>query len=299
MILEVHDGAVLFTERARSSTNSSTSTTASSDGVPATGIGLEAESETDELVEELANLSTGCQIDDYPSQEATFSVETTPQGLRCTEQVGQISSSAGIGKDGALAEETPTSQATVDKRRREARLPVETSGNKAEHALLVAALARVLTQLASLGQVRSQTRSPLPTGFHAVRAPQLSLHAYLDRIATYFLCSDECLVLSLVYIDRIMKLHPEFIVNTLSIHRLLATSITVAAKFFDDDFFANSYYSRVAGVKVQELNALEAKFLYLIEWRLHVPPEEFDQYKGHVLQAVQGTSFAPADCPQH
>jgi len=149
----------------------------------------------------------------------------------------------------------------------------------------VAALANVLTHLASLaGRPQRVTR------FHAVRAPQLSIHDYLTRIATYFQCSHECFVLGLVYIDRIVKIHPEFTICSLNIHRLLVTSVMLGAKFFDDVYYSNSYYAKVGGVRTQELNALEALFLRLIEWRLHVLPTEYEQYRNHVLTAVRGNS---------
>lgn len=147
----------------------------------------------------------------------------------------------------------------------------------------VAALANVLTHLASLaGRPQRVTR------FHAIRAPQLSIHDYLLRIGTYFQCSNECFVLSLVYIDRIVKLHPEFTICNLNIHRLLVTSVMLAAKFFDDVYYSNAYYAKVGGVRTQELNALEALFLRLIVWKLHVYPQEYEQYRNHVLMAVQG-----------
>lgn len=147
----------------------------------------------------------------------------------------------------------------------------------------VAALANVLTHLASLaGRPQRVTR------FHAIRAPQLSIHDYLMRIATYFQCSHECFVLALVYIDRIVKLHPEFTICNLNIHRLLVTSVMLAAKFFDDVYYSNSYYARVGGVRKQEMNALEKLFLHLIEYRLHVLPQEYEQYRNHVLTAVRG-----------
>jgi len=147
----------------------------------------------------------------------------------------------------------------------------------------VLALANVLQHMVSLaGRPQRVTR------FHAIRAPQLSIAEYLSRMTTYFQCSHECFVLALVYIDRIVKLHPEFTISLLNIHRLLVTSVMLAAKFFDDVYYSNSYYAKVGGVRTQELNVLEAQFLRLIEWKLHVLPQEYDQYRNHVLCAVRG-----------
>jgi len=153
----------------------------------------------------------------------------------------------------------------------------------------VLGLANVLTHLASI-----TGRPGRITRFHAVRAPELSIHDYLVRIATFFQCSPECFVLCLVYIDRLVKLHPEFSICNLSIHRLLVTSVMLAAKFFDDVYYPNSYYAKVGGVKTQELNSLEAQFLVMLDWRLHVMPQEYEQYRGQVTVAVQGGDVSRA-----
>eukprot|EP00929_Paragymnodinium_shiwhaense_P093157 TRINITY_DN53270_c0_g1_i1.p1 TRINITY_DN53270_c0_g1~~TRINITY_DN53270_c0_g1_i1.p1 ORF type:complete len:206 (+),score=24.01 TRINITY_DN53270_c0_g1_i1:296-913(+) len=145
-------------------------------------------------------------------------------------------------------------------------------------------LASVLEHLARVG-VRPQQRM---TTFHSVRPPPLTIHEYLNRIAKYFQCSNECYVLCLVYIDRVVKLHPEFSICDLNIHRLLMTAAMLAVKFFDDIYYSNAYYARVGGVRTREVNALEAQFLRLIDWRLHVTPQEYMQYRGHVYMALQG-----------
>mmetsp|Transcript_11066 Transcript_11066/g.20116 ORF Transcript_11066/g.20116 Transcript_11066/m.20116 type:complete len:221 (+) Transcript_11066:129-791(+) len=155
----------------------------------------------------------------------------------------------------------------------------------------VTALATVLTHLASARNGRPQR----VTKFHSIRAPNLSVHDYLLRIAKFFQCSHECFVLCLIYIDRIVKLHPEFTMCHLNIHRLLVTSVMLAVKFFDDVYYSNAYYAKVGGVRTKEVNALEAQFLKLIEWRLHVTPQEYDQYRAHVYTAVRGTAPGPEE----
>lgn len=149
--------------------------------------------------------------------------------------------------------------------------------------VFVSALAAVVSHLAAL-----TTHPTRVTRFHAIRAPNLSIHDYLRRIAKYFQCSNECFVLCLVYIDRIVKRHPEFTICNLNIHRLLVTSIMLAVKFFDDVYYSNAYYAKVGGVKTKEVNALEAQFLHLIDWCLHVTPQEYDQYRNQVFSAVSG-----------
>jgi hypothetical protein len=117
------------------------------------------------------------------------------------------------------------------------------------------------------------------TKFHARRAPSISIKDYLTRIAKYGSCSSECFVLALVYIDRIIKSNQTaFVVNSLSIHRLLITSVMVAAKFFDDQYFNNSYYAKVGGLSTEEINRLEVDFLFMNGFSLSVTTEIFRQY---------------------
>jgi len=149
-------------------------------------------------------------------------------------------------------------------------------------AHLVAALASVLGHMAELGR-----RSQMTFSFHASRIPALSVHDYLTRLAAFYGCSDQCLVLTLVYVDRIVKKHPEFVVSPWSIHRLLMTGMMVATKFWDDTFYSNKHYAKVGGVRLQEINRLEMHFLLLIGWRLQVLPQEYNMYQSQVILSAQ------------
>ncbi|KAF8817947.1 cyclin2 related protein [Cardiosporidium cionae] len=155
----------------------------------------------------------------------------------------------------------------------------------------IPSLATVLTHLVSLTPTDSEVAcSGGITRFHGVVPPSITIRDYLTRIAKYFRCSNECFVLSLVYIDRIVKLHDGFAVSILNIHRLLVTSVMLAAKFFDDVYYSNAFYARVGGVGTREMNLLEAHFLSLINYQLFVSPEEYDQYRQNVLEAVRAAS---------
>lgn len=160
-------------------------------------------------------------------------------------------------------------------------------------AHLVAALASVLGHMAELGH-----RSQMTFSFHASRIPALSVHDYLTRLAAFYGCSDQCLVLTLVYVDRIVKKHPEFVVSPWSIHRLLMTGMMVAAKFWDDTYYNNTHYAKVGGVRLQEMNRLEMHFLKLIGWRLQVLPQEYNMYHSQVILAAQGMLNSEVQVPK-
>lgn len=66
-------------------------------------------------------------------------------------------------------------------------------------------------------------------------------------------------------------------------HRVVITSILLAAKFFDDAYYNNAYYAKVGGVLVSEMNGLEVDFLFRINFSLRVDPAEFEQYRAELL----------------
>jgi hypothetical protein len=69
----------------------------------------------------------------------------------------------------------------------------------------------------------------------------------------------------------------------LNVHRVVVTSVLLAAKFFDDAYYNNAYYAKVGGVLVHEMNGLEVDFLFRINFSLHATPDEFTKYRNELL----------------
>jgi len=146
---------------------------------------------------------------------------------------------------------------------------------------VVHGLAKLLKHMANL---RANEGEESKCSFQSVKMPKISLSAYASRIHKYFNCSDECFVLCMAYIDRIVKCHSDIQVTDLTCHRLLLTSTMVAAKFHDDQYGSNEYFAKVGGIAVAEMNALEAEFLKLLDWKLYVGAADYEWY----LQAMCG-----------
>eukprot|EP00440_Ansanella_granifera_P066050 gb/GFBE01071639.1/.p1 GENE.gb/GFBE01071639.1/~~gb/GFBE01071639.1/.p1 ORF type:complete len:295 (+),score=51.58 gb/GFBE01071639.1/:1-885(+) len=126
------------------------------------------------------------------------------------------------------------------------------------------------------------------TRFHSKVEPTLGVKPYLERLWQYFGCSESCHVLALVYIDRLVKMNPDFVVSGLTIHRLLAVTTVMGAKYVDDIYYSNSHYAKVCGLSLKELNNLEVTFLSMVRWKLGVTVEEYDSYLNQVLMAAGG-----------
>jgi hypothetical protein len=80
-----------------------------------------------------------------------------------------------------------------------------------------------------------------------------------------------------VYIDRIVANHG-FHLTELNVHRILLTAILLAAKFLDDAYYNNDFYSKLGGVPLAELNSLELEFLRLTRFELHVTEAQYVSY---------------------
>ncbi|CAK0840501.1 unnamed protein product [Prorocentrum cordatum] len=150
-------------------------------------------------------------------------------------------------------------------------------------ALVEQGLARLLAQMSAMATpTASARRSPFECKF----PPGISIHAYVARLLRLSQCSAGCVVLSLVYLDRLIKRHRWIAVSPLTCHRLVLTSIVVAIKFYDDTYFSNKFYSQVGGVSLTELNYLERQFLGLVDFKLCVEPREYELYRDILLKAV-------------
>eukprot|EP00331_Platyophrya_macrostoma_P003220 CAMPEP_0176415686 /NCGR_PEP_ID=MMETSP0127-20121128/5940_1 /TAXON_ID=938130 /ORGANISM="Platyophrya macrostoma, Strain WH" /LENGTH=153 /DNA_ID=CAMNT_0017795701 /DNA_START=176 /DNA_END=637 /DNA_ORIENTATION=+ len=135
------------------------------------------------------------------------------------------------------------------------------------------------------------------TVFHAKRAPKVSLHAYIARIAEYTKCSDYCLMMALIYLDRVSQLNDDFNLDPLNIHRLSLIAITTAAKYTDEFYYTNSWYAEVGGIDVKEFNVLEKEFLInFINFKLFVNEETYENFvqmtKKFYLEKIKKTKSA-------
>lgn len=171
----------------------------------------------------------------------------------------------------------------------------------AEGQAIVEVLAAVLERLVCSNASMARSDPGQVTKFHALKAPGIGIQAYLERIHKYASCSNECFILALIYIDRLI-LQNNFLLTELNVHRVVITAILLAAKFFDDAYYNNAYYSKVGGVLVSEMNGLEVDFLFRINFSLHVTPELFEKYKAelvaHSINSGVSTPQLPSPQPQ-
>jgi len=166
----------------------------------------------------------------------------------------------------------------------------------ADGSILVKVLAAVLERLVNSNKATAMSDPGQLTKFHALKPPGIGVEAYLDRVHKYASCSNECFILALIYVDRLIERN-NFLLTELNVHRVVITAILLAAKFFDDAYYNNAYYAKVGGVLVSELNGLEVDFLFRINFSLHVQPEVFEKYKAELVSHSINSGLIPAQLP--
>ncbi|KAL6888580.1 hypothetical protein ACP4OV_009606 [Aristida adscensionis] len=169
---------------------------------------------------------------------------------------------------------------------------------------VVAVLAGLLERAAERGDAEASAGGGAPgasassSAFRGRTRPGIAVRRYAERIYRYAGCSPACFVVAYVYLDRLAQRRQEehggggaenadgeaeadaaaVGVDSYSVHRLLITSVMVAAKFMDDIHYNNAYFARVGGVEVPEMNGLELELLFALRFRLNVTPDTFARY---------------------
>jgi hypothetical protein len=84
----------------------------------------------------------------------------------------------------------------------------------------------------------------LLTKFQSSYVPEVAVEQYLERIRSYSRCSDACFIMSLVYLDKLIEKQC-LVLTSLNVHRLMITCVMLSAKFHDDLFYSNAYFSKL------------------------------------------------------
>ena len=140
--------------------------------------------------------------------------------------------------------------------------------------------------------IRLNDQIPLRDGrltrFHSRAPPGISVADYLQRLIQHATLSPPIMLSMVYYIDRLCALYPAFTVSSLTIHRFLIASATVASKGLSDSFWTNKTYARVGGISMAELALLELEFLFRVEWRIVPQPEVLVDYYQSLVERCDG-----------
>ena len=90
----------------------------------------------------------------------------------------------------------------------------------------------------------------------------------------------------LIYIDRLCELN-NFIVNSYNVYKILFSSLIMAIKYNEDEFYDNKFYAKVGGLSLIEMKNLEINYLSLIDFKLYISEKVFDTYFENLIEAME------------
>ena len=107
--------------------------------------------------------------------------------------------------------------------------------------------------------------------------PSISIKDYLERLCTFSLINISTIILIVIYIDRICNIN-KFKLTYYNIHKLILSSMIVAIKYNEDNFYSNETYAKLGGIPKSEMAFLEYYFVTLINFNLFIKEELFYKY---------------------
>ena len=114
----------------------------------------------------------------------------------------------------------------------------------------------------------------------------ITINDYLKRLVKYTQAESSTLIAMLIYIDRICELN-NFIINSYNVYKILFSSLIIAIKYNEDEYYDNKFYAKVGGLTLKEMNNLEINYLSLIDFKLYISEEVFDNYFENLIDAMQ------------
>jgi len=109
------------------------------------------------------------------------------------------------------------------------------------------------------------------------KIPSISIKDYLIRLSKYSKISCSTLILILVYIDRLCKMY-NFKINYFNIYKFILSSMIIAIKYNEDEFYSCEFYAKLGGISKLEMNTLEYEFISLLNFNLFVKEELYLKY---------------------
>jgi len=121
--------------------------------------------------------------------------------------------------------------------------------------------------------------------FNASKLPNISIEQYLYRLMSLSKCEEGSIINALILIDNLCDKNDIFLTR-MNYHRILLISVVISVKYTEDIFYSNLFYSKIGGIKLQELNDLEIQFLKLINFRIYTDESDFIKYSNSIKKQI-------------
>ena len=106
------------------------------------------------------------------------------------------------------------------------------------------------------------------------KIPKIKIEDYITRFFTFSKMEISTLILTYIYIKRFIK-KENYIISFRNIFRLIMSCAILAIKFNGNKVYKNSFYAKVGGFNVDDLNNLEYNIFSRLDFNLRVLDIEF------------------------
>ena len=106
------------------------------------------------------------------------------------------------------------------------------------------------------------------------KIPKIKIEEYITRFFTFSKIEISTLILAYIYIKRFID-KEKYIISFRNIFRLIMSCIILAIKFNENKVYKNSFYAKVGGFDVDDLNNLEYNIFSRLDFNLRVLDNEF------------------------
>ena len=106
------------------------------------------------------------------------------------------------------------------------------------------------------------------------KIPKIKIEDYINRFFTYSKMEISTLLITYIYIKRFIA-KEKYIISFRNIFRLIMSCSILAIKFNENKIYKNSFYAKVGGFDVDDLNNLEYNIFSRLDFNLRVLDIEF------------------------
>lgn len=122
--------------------------------------------------------------------------------------------------------------------------------------------------------------------FFNKKAPKITIFNYIKRIFLLSNAENSTIIISIILLERFLNLN-NFKLSLHNVYKIYFVSVMISIKYNEDYIIDNKSFAKIAGLKNEELNDLEIKFLKNIDYRVYVSYNEYCLYLKKVVNFIQ------------
>ena len=109
-----------------------------------------------------------------------------------------------------------------------------------------------------------------------------TLHDYFYYWVDKLDFNENLLILTMMNIDKFLS--KNFIITSDNVKNVIFSCMVLTQKSYEDEAIYDKDYAKIFKIKTDELINMELEFLKIIDYRLHVSGEEFQNYKSRMVK---------------